>query len=257
MLSPDLAASRVILIIALVALIALLTIRAISKGRTEFQRFKKFERTRNRQRMLRKWLIESFLLLGGLTVVLLILDWQYIPLFLGAVDQWPVGVWFGAIVASANGAIQTIAGLLAAVLVVGTVVAVYLVRKTDDIPTIGDISALLPRNRSELGYGVALSLNAGLVEELLFRCALPVLVFGATGNALVAVIVSVLLFGGLHIYQGWPGIIGAIVIGAMLMTLYLATGSILVAIIAHALIDLRSLALIPVLVYRVHRVSAV
>jgi membrane protease YdiL (CAAX protease family) len=40
------------------------------------------------------------------------------------------------------------------------------------------------------------------------------------------------------------------------MVLYLATGSILAAIVAHALIDLRSLVLIPMLVFGVQRVRA-
>ena len=207
--------------------------------------------------MLRKWLVESFLLFGGTTVVLLVLLWQYIPLFLEAVHGWPVGIWFRAVVDASHGGVTNIAIVLAVVIVAGTIIAVYLVRKTENIPTIGDISALLPRNRSELVYGTALSLNAGLVEELLFRLAVPVLIFGATSSAIVAVIVSVLLFGGLHIYQGWPGIIGAVIIGSLLMVLYLTTGNVLVAIVTHALIDLRSLVLIPVLVYGVHRVSAV
>nr|WP_231369309.1 CPBP family intramembrane glutamic endopeptidase [Frigoribacterium sp. CG_9.8] len=119
---------------------------------------------------------------------------------------------------------------------------------------IGDIGALLPRNRPELVLGALLSVNAGVVEELLFRLAVPALIFGATGSATGAVIGSVLLFAVLHFYQGWPGMIGALVIGALLMVLYLATGSILVVIVAHALIDLRSLVLIPMLVFGVHRV---
>jgi membrane protease YdiL (CAAX protease family) len=70
------------------------------------------------------------------------------------------------------------------------------------------------------------------------------------------VIASIVLFGGLHLYQGAWGILGSMAIGALLMVLYLATGNILAPIIAHALIDLRSLVLIPVIVFRVHTKAA-
>jgi membrane protease YdiL (CAAX protease family) len=160
------------------------------------------------------------------------------------------------VLSSTGGLIPAIASGLAIALVGGTVLAVVLARNAGEVPTIGDIGALLPRNRAELGYGAALSVNAGVVEELLFRLAVPALVFGASGSAPVAVIASLLLFGALHFYQGWPGVVGAVAIGALLMTLYLATGSILVPIVAHVLVDLRSLVLIPMLVFGVHRVRA-
>jgi len=110
-----------------------------------------------------------------------------------------------------------------------------------------------PRNRAELKYGAALAINAGLVEELLFRLALPALIFGVTGSAVAAVTASILIFGLLHIYQGLPGIIGSVILGTAFMTIYLATGSIVIAIEVHALFDLRSLVLIPVVVFKVHR----
>jgi membrane protease YdiL (CAAX protease family) len=170
------------------------------------------------------------------------------------VDRWPIGVWWRSLLAGTGGLVPGIASGVAIVLVGGTVVAVALARRTESVPTIGDIGALLPRNRSELVLGALLSVNAGVVEELLFRLAVPALILGATGSTVAAVLGSIVIFGALHYYQGWPGIVGATVIGALLMVLYLASGSILVAIVAHALIDLRSLVLIPVLVFGVQRV---
>jgi membrane protease YdiL (CAAX protease family) len=66
---------------------------------------------------------------------------------------------------------------------------------------------------------------------------------------------SVALFGLLHVYQGVAGVIGSLLIGTLLMAVFLSTGSILLAVTLHALIDLRSLVLIPMVVYRVHRVT--
>lgn len=254
MLSPESPAVQVILLVVLAGLIALLMYRAVRKDRTEFQRFKRFERTRNRQRMMRKWLLDSLAMFGGAAVIILLLAGQFVPLFTQHVGRWPIGLWWRSLLADTGGLVPGLATGFAVALVGGTIAAVALARRSESVPTIGDIGALLPRNRSELVLGALLSVNAGVVEELLFRLAVPALVFGATGSAPAAVIGSVLLFGALHFYQGWPGIVGATVIGALLMALYLASGSILVAIVAHALIDLRSLVLIPMLVFGVQRV---
>ena len=64
-----------------------------------------------------------------------------------------------------------------------------------------------------------------------------------------------LIFGGLHAYQGVAGVIGSTIIGALFMALYLATGNILVVIVVHALFDLRSLVLIPMVIFGVHRID--
>ncbi len=253
MLSPDWPWTRAILALALAALVALLVVRAVSRDRGEYPRFTRFERTRNRQRMMRRWLISSALTFGGASLLLLLLAGRYVPLLLDAVREWPAGVWLRGVVDDSDGRVQWFAIVAAVVIVAGTIAAVWFARNSSEVPTIGNIGALLPRNRAELRYGVALSLNAGVMEELLFRLAVPATLFGATGSAVAAVLGSVLLFGALHLYQGLPGIIGSAIIGALLMLLYLATGTIVVPIVAHALIDLRSLVLIPVLVYRVHR----
>ncbi|MBK4347227.1 CPBP family intramembrane glutamic endopeptidase [Lacisediminihabitans changchengi] len=256
MLSPDAPASRLILWVLLALIVVVLAVRAVRKDRREYGRFKRFERTRNRQRMMRKWLIDSVAVFGGSSVILLLLVWRYLPLFLDAVNEWPPFRWLRGLVEDTGGFIPGVALGAGIALIVGTVIAVYLARKSGDVPTIGDIGAILPRNRTELRYGAALSVNAGLVEELMFRLAVPTVVFGASGSAPAAVIASILLFGSLHVYQGLPGIVGSTVIGAVLMLLFLSTGSIIVPIVVHALIDLRSLVLIPVLVFGVARVRA-
>ena len=256
MLSPDDPAGRTVLLAVLAGLVALLVYRAVRKGRNEFQRFKRFERTRNRQRMMRKWLLDSLTVFGGAAAIILLLARQSVPLLQQEVDGWPIGLWWRALLADTGDLVPGLATALGVVLVGGTIVAVALARGSESVPTIGDIGALLPRNRSELVLGALLSVNAGVVEELLFRLAVPALIFGATGSALAAVLGGVLLFGSLHFYQGWPGIVGATVIGALLMVLYLASGTIVVAIVVHTLIDLRSLVLIPMLVFRVQQVRA-
>lgn len=253
MLSPTSPSTPILLAVVLVALIGLLVVRAIRKDRREYRRFKRYRSTLKRQRMYRTWLIDSLVTFGGSAAVVLALAWQYIPLFLADVNGYG---W----VASARAAFADSAGLAAGViagvavaLVGGMILAIFAARGVDSVPAIGDIQALLPRNRAELRYGAALSINAGIVEEALFRLAVPVLVFAVTGSSALAIAGSLALFGSLHLYQGAAGVIGSSIIGVLLMVLYLATGSILAAMAVHALIDLRSLVLIPVVVYKAHR----
>lgn len=239
--------------VVLVAMLAVLIVRAVRRDRREYGLFKRFRSTRRRQRMLRKWLFESVLWLGGSALILLVLVWPFIGRMLEQVEGWPATVAFRDALATGGGLVQGLVIGASVALVAGLLLSVVLVKHEGQVPTLGDIHALLPRNRAELKYGWALSINAGVVEELLFRLALPAALFAVCGNALVAVLASVLIFGGMHAYQGVGGVIGTLVFGAVLMFVYLATGSILWPILAHAIFDLRSLVLIPVAVYNVHR----
>jgi len=253
MLSPTSPSTPFLLGVVLAALIGLLVLRALRKDRREYRMFKRYRSTLKRQRMYRKWLLDSLVTFGGSSVVVLALVWQHIPLFLDDVNGYG---WVAqarmAFADSAGLAAGVIAGIIV-VVVVGMVLVIFAARGVDAVPAIGDIQALLPRNRAELRYGAALSINAGIVEEALFRLAVPVLVFGVTGSSALAIAGSLALFGALHVYQGLAGVIGSAVIGVLLMVLYLATGSILAAMAVHALIDLRSLVLIPIVVYKAHR----
>ena len=120
---------------------------------------------------------------------------------------------------------------------------------------VGDIRSMLPRNRQELRWGAALSVNAGVVEEVMFRLAVPAAIYGASGSAVAAVAGSVLLFGALHLYQGAAGIIGTTIVGALMMVLYVVSGTIIAPIVLHAIFDLRSLVLIPAAIFGAHRID--
>jgi membrane protease YdiL (CAAX protease family) len=252
-LPHDYAFTPLILGILLAALLGLLVFRAVRKDRREYQQFKNFTETADRQRMLRRWLSESLLLFGGSTVVILAFAWQFIPHMLAEVYAYSWVQSLRQLFAAGGDYAIGITWGIALAIAIGTVLVVLLARHTDEVPTIGDVAALLPRNRPELLLGTALSINAGIVEELLFRLALPTLIYGVVSNAAVAIVASVLLFGLLHIYQRVWGVIGSTLVGCILMALYVATGNILVPIVAHALFDLRSLVLIPMVVYKVHR----
>lgn len=253
MLSPDEHLTPIILGVLLAALLATLMLRAVRKDRREYARFKRFRSTVRRQKMMRKWTIESFAVFGSASVVILGLAWQYVPRMLADIERWPPVAWFRKLMADGGGFASGLVWGASIALVLGSVLVIWLARNTDEVPTVGDISALLPRNRQELRWGAAMSINAGVVEELLFRLALPVLLYAVTTSALAAVVVSILIFALLHVYQGVPGVLGSMLLGGILMAIFLGSGSIIVAIIVHILIDLRSLVLIPVIIFGVQK----
>jgi len=114
----------------------------------------------------------------------------------------------------------------------------------------GDIERILPRNRGEFGWTTALGIAAGIVEELFFRLALPLFATLATGSAALGFALATLFFAGAHRYQGWAGMAFSGVAGALLATLYLATGELWFAMLIHALLNLNGLVLRPALLRR-------
>ena len=110
---------------------------------------------------------------------------------------------------------------------------------------IGDIAPLMPRNRAETAHAALLALNAGLSEELFFRLLLPMLLTIVLGNALCAFVGAAIIFGLVHIYQGWIGVLVTAILGLALTILYLMTQTLWLAIGAHAMMDLLALVVRP------------
>jgi len=113
-------------------------------------------------------------------------------------------------------------------------------------PGRAQISALIPRTDRDRRFAAALSVTAGVTEEIVFRYALIVLgikVFHLPTSAAVAL--SLLLFVGIHAYQGKLGLLNSGVLGFVFTFLTLLSGSLLPAILLHVLIDLNALLLVP------------
>lgn len=112
-------------------------------------------------------------------------------------------------------------------------------------PMFGELGWLLPRERADLGWGVVLSLVAGVAEELYFRLTLPLLVALASGSALAGFVVSSLMFAAAHRYQGIAGVVATGLTGLVFVAFYLASGALWLAIAAHIIVDLNSLVIRP------------
>jgi membrane protease YdiL (CAAX protease family) len=235
-----------------IGLVALFIVRAMRKDRREYARFRRYRSTARRQAMMRRWLIESALLFGGTAAVLLLIVHPVVTPLLSAVQTVAAIAWLR----------DALAGGLAIGLLIGALLGVAALtwfgvrgaRHEGGVIMVGDIAALLPRNRPELGWGAALSVNAGVVEEALFRLAMPALLVVVTGEPLSAFLLAAIVFGALHAYQGWVGVVATFVVGVLFTMIYVVSGSIVLAMLVHALFDLRTLVVIPMAVYRVHEV---
>jgi membrane protease YdiL (CAAX protease family) len=109
------------------------------------------------------------------------------------------------------------------------------------------IGALIPDSHQERSWWGAVSLGAGVSEELVYRGFLLyyLSVFLPQINSLERVLLISLAFGLAHIYQGWKGSVAAGIIGLILAGLYLTTGSLILPIVIHAATDSRILLMFP------------
>lgn len=99
---------------------------------------------------------------------------------------------------------------------------------------------LLPVSGREKAFFVALSLTAGVTEELVFRGFLLTALAMATGSMGVAVALSAAVFGVLHGYQGVWGAARPTVLGVLFGVSVVATDSVLPAMAAHGAVDVIS-----------------
>lgn len=121
-----------------------------------------------------------------------------------------------------------------------------MIRAGEVFPARHAIAAALPGTPYERRLAAAVAVTAGIVEEVYFRGLLVAAGVGILGLPMLAAAgLSLLLFAVGHLYQGPRGVVGTGIIGAILTALYLATGSLLLPMIVHALVDINALLLIP------------
>jgi membrane protease YdiL (CAAX protease family) len=103
--------------------------------------------------------------------------------------------------------------------------------------------ALLPRTARERRLFAVVGVTAGVCEEWLYRGFFLALVAavapGLPGPVLV--VVAALAFGLAHAYQGVTGVVTTGALGGVLAAVYLSSGSLLLPVLLHVVIDLRFL----------------
>jgi uncharacterized protein len=103
--------------------------------------------------------------------------------------------------------------------------------------------ALLPRTPGERRLFTLVGVTAGVCEEWLYRGFFLAVVAALAGGLPtgVLVVVAAVAFGLAHAYQGRVGIVTTGLLGGVMAAIYLQTGSLLLPVLLHAVIDLRFL----------------
>lgn len=103
--------------------------------------------------------------------------------------------------------------------------------------------AVIPSTLEEQRWLAGVSIGAGISEELLFRGFLfyYLVLWFPHINRLECALLTSLIFGMGHLYQGWKGVLSTGVVGLVFASLYMLTGNLLLPMIVHAATDSRAL----------------
>jgi uncharacterized protein len=109
------------------------------------------------------------------------------------------------------------------------------------------LSYLLPWNSSERLWWWPVCITAGICEEVLYRGFLLHYLHSTPFHFSLtwSLVIAAAIFGIGHLYQGVKGLFSTAVLGFVLGVIFVMTSSLLIPIIAHAVLDLRILLLIP------------
>jgi membrane protease YdiL (CAAX protease family) len=107
-------------------------------------------------------------------------------------------------------------------------------------------SYFFPATWTERRWWVFVAITAGICEEVVFRGFMLhyLHVFPWTLNLTLALLISSVIFGLNHLYQGAGGVAGTAIVGILFGLLFLLTGNLLLPIILHGVMDLRLLAVL-------------
>lgn len=101
---------------------------------------------------------------------------------------------------------------------------------------LGGLEDFVPHDRHELRWWIALSITAGVCEEVIYRGYLMG-ILAEVGGPWLAVPASSVIFGLAHSYQGPKGMARVTLVGLFMAAFYLVTGSLWGPIVVHAVGD--------------------
>lgn len=201
-----------------------------------------FERAVAHDHGARRWLYSRIMILewvlAALCIVTILLARNVSLESIGF--AWPRGITGWTITL-----LSFIAGLLVLMLTQRGAIRLRSMAPEKAVSALGghSVIAMLPRTTAERQWFGAVSVTAGICEEIAYRGFLLAVVAAIAPGfpVVVSAVVAVVGFGVAHAYQGPQGIVGTMVVGAVLSALYLSTWSLIAPMILHALIDLRAI----------------
>lgn len=213
-----------------------------------FRRFREVADTRRRQRTFLLWAAKACAMFLGVPLLgLALLD------RLDALAEFPQEFSEAGMQVPAIPANSVLIGAAIGAVVGGAILGAMIALrpgKPARQPAGLDITPMVPRNRAELLHVVPLVVNAGVSEEVFFRLYLPFLLVLMGAAGWVAFTASVLLFGLLHRYQGWLGVLVTTALGGVFTLLYLGSGGLLLPVLLHLLINANALLFRPAMQLR-------
>ncbi|MGD0215115.1 MAG: CPBP family intramembrane glutamic endopeptidase [Terriglobales bacterium] len=139
--------------------------------------------------------------------------------------------------------ILVVAGVLAVIVVVLGVVSKRQAKKANPEQlrkATSGFSRLLPLTSTDRAVWIPVSITAGVCEEFLYRGWLLRLFGAALGSVWIGLILSSIVFGFAHSYQGRKGIIGTGILGIVFGGVFVLSRSLLPGQLLHAFMDLRN-----------------
>jgi membrane protease YdiL (CAAX protease family) len=103
-----------------------------------------------------------------------------------------------------------------------------------------NVRRLVPQTSTERATWVLVSITAGVCEEFLYRGWLLSLFSAALGSVWLGLLISSILFGFAHAYQGRKAIFGTGVGGAIFGMVFIVSGSLIPGQLLHTAMDLNT-----------------
>lgn len=218
----------------------------------QYQSFRRETESGPRRAFYWRWTIQSLVFLTGASLISLALIGRFDALVALPSEFAPFASALQSDTRSGSGSADQRLGMVLG-FSIGMLIFIAITKRRLAkmvMPVIGDIEPLIPRNTAEMLAALPLCLNAGFSEELFFRLTLPLLLTTVTGSVAISWGVATLVFGLIHWYQGWTGVLATTLMGGVLTVVYLKTGSIASAMLMHAFSDVIALIFRPMIAAR-------
>jgi len=132
-------------------------------------------------------------------------------------------------------------GVASALILVFAIVTIRDSRDPDKLAEVrtqlGPLLVVTPHSVNELRHFIWVSITAGICEEILYR-GLLMTALGMAFGLWPAVIVSSVVFGLGHMYQGVGGVVRTGLVGLVMALVVVFTGSLFTAMVMHAVMDI-------------------
>jgi membrane protease YdiL (CAAX protease family) len=135
------------------------------------------------------------------------------------------------------GAREVLAGLGALAVMIALIPVSRLMRSAEELRT-APVNRMMPQNPRERAIYSVMSVIAGISEEAAYRGVLTQVLWYMLGSPWPAMFIAAVAFAVVHGIQGWKSAIVVFVIACLMHALVWYTGTLVIAMLVHAIYDL-------------------